>query len=167
MKDWINKQYQENITPEEKLKPLDFDFIDKSIIDLGCNIGLVSNYVFERGAKSYFGIDNNPDYVKYWDGKEGKFQLKNLNELKTLKADVIMAIGIFHHLSNIELVELISKIKAESIIIESPTQGQSKNYNVRTVEQYKQYLSEYKLTNRHDSGFITPPVKREIMVFEK
>lgn len=26
---------------------------------------------------------------------------------------------------------------------------------------------EYKLTQRHDSGFITPPVKREIMVFDK
>lgn len=167
MKDWINKQYQENISPEEKLAPLQFDFKDKSVIDLGCNIGLVSDYVFKRGASDYYGIDNNTDYEKYWEGKKGVFALTDLKDRKWFIADVIMAIGIFHHLTDKELIETISKIKAETIIIESPTQGQSKNYNIRSVEQYQEYLPEYKLTQRHDSGFKTPPVKREIMVFQR
>ena len=46
--------YQDKVsTLEKKLKDFDFDWTEKSVLELGCNIGKLGLLVKERGARKY------------------------------------------------------------------------------------------------------------------
>ncbi len=165
---WKNNHYQDNIFPEKKLKNLKIDLTDKSVIDLGCNIGRMYDYCIKRNAILYIGIDSDEKYIKEAIKRYSSenFILKDLTTIDTLKADVIFALGILHHLTDKQLSEL--NLKCETLIIEAPIgDDMRKEYNVRTIENYQSLLPEFKLKKVLDSGFITPPVKRKILIFEK
>ena len=56
--------YQDKVsTPEKKLKDFDFDWTEKSVLELGCNIGKLGLLVKERGARKYKGIDWDKDVI--------------------------------------------------------------------------------------------------------
>lgn len=165
---WKDNFYQDVITPKEKLKHLTIDLKGKSVIDLGCNIGEVKPYVMELGASIYMGYDANKDFIHEASKRHGNsFKHTDILKQKLFKADVVFALGLFHHLSDSELTHLISKIDCEMLIVESPIFGERKEYNVRSVENYQELLKPYKLINEIESGFKTPPVLRKILILEK
>lgn len=165
---WKGSFYQDVITPKEKLKHLSIDLKGKSVIDLGCNIGEVKPYVMELGASIYMGYDANKDFIGEAIKRHGNsFKHTDILKQKLFKADVVFALGLFHHLSDSELTHLISKIDCEMLIAESPILGERKEYNVRSIESYKSLLKPYKLINEVESGFKTPPVLRKILIFER
>ena len=57
--------YQDKVSPmEKKLKSFKFDWKDKSVLELGCNVGKLGLYVNERGAKKYKGVDYDSNMIK-------------------------------------------------------------------------------------------------------
>lgn len=169
---WKDNFYQEVITPEEKLKHLDFNFKGKSVIDLGCNIGAVSRYVIGRRALNYMGCDNHIKYIneaniRFANNKNIVFVCSDILKPKSFEADVVFALGLLHHLKDSDIEILSKKIKCDTLIVEVPTSGDSK-LNIRSTAEYEKLLSSFgKLTKVLPSGFVTPPVKREILIFEK
>lgn len=165
---WKDNFYQDVITPKEKLKHLSIDLKGKSVIDLGCNIGGLKPYVMELGASIYMGYDANKDFIDEAIKRHGNsFKRTDILKQKLFKADIVFALGLFHHLSDSELTHLISKIDCEMLIVESPIIGQRKEYNVRSIEDYEKLLYPYYLTDTIASGFKTPPVLRKILIFER
>lgn len=165
---WKDNFYQDIITPKEKLNHLSIDFKDKSVIDLGCNIGEVKPYVMDLGASIYMGYDSNKDFITEAIKRNGNsFKHTDILKQKLFKSDVVFALGLFHHLSDSEVKQLISNIDCDTLIVESPIFGERKEYNVRGVENYKALLKPYKLINEVESGFKTPPVLRKILIFER
>ena len=165
---WKDNFYQDVISPKEKLKHLSIDLKGKSVIDLGCNIGEVKPYVMGLGASIYMGYDANEDFINEAIKRHGNsFKHTDILKQKVFKADVVLALGLFHHLNVAEIIQLISKIDCETLIVESPILGERKEYNVRSVENYQALLRPYKLIDEIESGFKTPPVIRKILLFEK
>lgn len=165
---WKDNFYQDVITPKEKLKHLSIDLKGKSVIDLGCNIGEVKPYVMNLGASIYMGYDANKDFIDEAIKRHGNsFKHTDILKQKLFKADIVFALGLFHHLSDNEVKQLISKIDCEMLIAESPILGERKEYNVRSVNNYKTLLKPYKIINEIESGFKTPPVLRKILIFKR
>lgn len=165
---WKDNFYQDVITPKEKLKHLSIDLKGKSVIDLGCNVGEVKPYVKDLGAYFYMGYDANKDFIDEAIKRHGNsFKHTDILKQKLFKSDIVFALGLFHHLSDNEVKQLISKIECDTLVVESPIIGQRKEYNVRSIEDYEKLLKPYKLTNEIESGFKTPPVLRKILIFER
>ena len=165
---WKDNFYQDVITPAEKLKHLSIDLKDKSVIDLGCNIGEVKPYVMGLGAYMYTGYDSYKEFITEAIKRHGNdFMCIDILKAYNFKADIVFALGLFHHLSDNEIKQLISKIECQTLIVESPILGERKEYNVRSFEQYQKLLKPYQLVDKVESGFITPPVIRKILIFQK
>lgn len=173
--DWKNRFYQDNISCEEKLKHLVVDLKDKSVIDLGCNIGKMHKYCLDRDAKSYLGYDYNQLLINEAIGRNGNsykntrnvFKCVDLLKIESLKADVVFALGIFHHFNYNDLIRLLSEINCKTLIIEVPVKGKSNDYFVRSEKDYCNMLMfGYELKESFQSGFKTPPIERRILLFK-
>lgn len=165
---WKDNFYQDVITPKEKLKHLTINLKYKSVIDLGCNIGEVKPYVMDLGAYFYMGYDANKGFIDEAIKRHGNsFKHDDILKQKLFEAHVVFALGLFHHLSDSEVKQLVSNIDCDMLVVESPIIGQRKEYNVRSIEDYEKLLKPYKLTNEIESGFKTPPVLRKILIFER
>src|SRR5690606_32185099 len=55
--------YQDMFPPAQKLKHMIFNFEGKSVVEIGCNIGMFGEYVLNRGAKDYTGFDHKEEYI--------------------------------------------------------------------------------------------------------
>src|SRR5690606_29440507 len=152
----------------EKLRHLLIHPKGKSVIDLGCNIGEVYTYVKQYGALKYKGYDSNKEFIAEAIKRHGdNFECCDILNIKEFKADIVFALGLFHHLNDAEIKQLVLKIECETLIVESPVLGERKEYNVRSIEQYQKLLKPYQLVDTVESGFKTPPVIRKILIFQK
>ena len=86
----------------EHLRPKHNDMI----IDIGCGTGNIVEYI---PTGRYLGLDNNPSYIETATARyssRGEFRVVHVREasLPELagKADLVMAIGILHHLDDHE-----------------------------------------------------------------
>jgi len=83
------------------------------ILDVGCG---VSSILDELPEVSYIGVDHNPDYIdraraRY--GNRAEFHLLDVNEtnLQTFgKFDTVLLLGVLHHLSDVEVTQLMASI---------------------------------------------------------
>lgn len=79
------------------------------ILDLGCGTGDILRRI---PSNFYIGIDINSEYIraarlKY--GHRAQFESKRIGELSTIKPscfDVVLAIGVIHHLEDQEALQL-------------------------------------------------------------
>lgn len=136
--------YQDKVTsPKEKLKYLNFNWEDKSVVELGCNIGKLGVYVLEQGAKSYKGYDIDKNMIEVgrerygidieqMDIKQGEFE-----------ADVVVAMALFHHLKEPDLTKVLGSIKSEELIFEVPTGSNDVGlYQIRDVSYYQELVEQ-------------------------
>lgn len=153
--------YQDRYPVDSKLDSIDYDWKGKKVLDLGCNIGMVSDYVLQRGAVDYRGVDLNEEYIQEAKSRHpdiaDKFSIKGAEEMsKGFTPDVVVALGLFHHLSN-RTVESIIKAWQGDLIFECPTgEKEYSEYRVRTKEWYMDLVKDWDVVV-HKSGMPLDP----------
>lgn len=88
------------------------------ILDVGCG---VSSILDELPEVSYIGVDHNPDYIdkaraRY--GNRAEFHLLDVNDTNLQifgKFDTVLLLGVLHHLSDVEVKQLMASI---SLVLE-------------------------------------------------
>lgn len=114
--------YQDELTPEKKLKNLSFDWKGKSVLDLGCNIGMLGVYVLEKGASDYVGVEYSQKFID--EGKERnpklKLYLADVLEYSKYRSDVTVALAIFQHLEEDKIEKVLKDSESKEYIIEVP-----------------------------------------------
>jgi len=135
--------YQDNITsPQGKLKNLEYNWAGKDVLELGCNIGKLGVMVCDEGANSYMGIDIDKKMIEI--GKE-RYKLKlYAGDVETyeLKADVIVAMALFHHFNDKKLKKVLKQMECEELIFEVPVGEPSQRYHCREREWYMELIRE-------------------------
>lgn len=130
--------YQDGIKVENKLRDIKFDWKDKSVLDLGCNIGLLGNYVTERGAKDYTGVDRREGYIIEGRGRNPDFKLEigDLVDYVDYPCDVLVILAILHHLEDKHVDLLLSSTPAKEMVCEIPC-GKEKVDKVQLEDRIK------------------------------
>ncbi len=93
------------------------------ILDLGCGPAGIVSHLAPLGI-SYEGVDGNGDYIQHAeqhaksrDGKNSQFHFWTANvedacaRIEPDRYDIIMAFSLFHHLNNVQIVELLKSAK--------------------------------------------------------
>lgn len=147
--------YQDTYPVENKLERVDYSWEKKLVLDIGCNIGGVGKYVFERGCSGYLGVDLNEEFIAEARRRYGyRYKVKDALEAVREEAgtfNVLIALGILHHLSDATVKKIFS-LWNKDIIFEVPTgEIKYKEYKVRTKEWYKDLLN-YKTVEILESG---------------
>jgi hypothetical protein len=137
--------YQDKVSPpEKKLKYFEFDWKDKSVLELGANVGKLGLYVLGRGASKYKGIDWDKDVIAL--GKERynlDLEAKNVLTWKDFDYDVTIAMALFHHFKDNQLEKLLSKINSKELIFEVPVGTNDVGlYQTRTEDEYENMINK-------------------------
>lgn len=162
------KFYQDYVYLEEKLKNLEFDWRGKSVVDVGCNVGELYEYVKQRGARSYFGLDKREAEIQEAKRRypEAKFYVGNILDYDNLVCDVMVFLAVFHHLSNKEeIIKVLKSLSCSELVVETPVKEsqnpldkhrkETANHLELREEEYRGLLETYfgKIVNRVESGF--------------
>lgn len=147
------------------------------ILDIGCGLGDSLDYI---NNPVYYGYDISKKYIDYAKKKyktKGKFLRRNFTqkEIKNLpKFDYILLLGILHHLTNsqiIDLFKLIKKVlkKKGKIITLDPIYEDKQNFfkkflisydrgkNIKTKKKYIKlvgYYFKYIKTKIYNQSFV-------------
>jgi SAM-dependent methyltransferase len=94
----------------EGLRPLLDEVKGKSVLDLGCAEGLITNAVIWRGAVRAVGLDNNTQFIEMTartglDPYVAQFELVDVNHctddmVERYASDIVLALAIFHKLKD-------------------------------------------------------------------
>lgn len=128
----------------EKIK-LKFDAIkeevnfwkNKTVLDIGCNEGLLYPLLKNCGIKEYIGIDTSTEYINdaiiSFPGVD--FRLVDLREYNS-NADIGISLSTLHIFDNIEFEKILEKYskQCKTFIFEVPVKGSSPIYHTRTEE---------------------------------
>lgn len=129
--------YQDNVTePRVKLKGLKYEWAGKDVLELGCNVGKLGVMVCELGANSYTGVDIDRNVVEV--GRE-RYKLKLYAgdvEGYELKADVVVAMALFHHFDEEKLKRILKRMECDELIFEVPVGEPSEKYHCRERKWY-------------------------------
>ena len=102
----------------------------KKILEVGCGAGFSVNYLKGKFV-NYTGLDYSENLIKYaikYNSTTGvKFECLNINDFKTeLKFDVVLMIGVLHHMPNPEnVIKSLSRILTPGgiIVVNEPQAG--------------------------------------------
>ena len=173
--------YQDSLKIEDKLKDIDFDWKGKSVLDMGCNMGLLEGYVMERGAKDYLGMDTSEVYIN--EGKkrnpEANIVKGNLKEYITKETDVLVLLSILHHIEEEDVDKVLEQTTAKEIICKIPT-GKKKYIKdmfgeriklriIRSKKWYKDKFEEYGFDLKYEGESIVhgKDFRRTMFVFKR
>lgn len=167
--------YQDRYPVETKMHIVNYNWSYKRILDLGCNIGMLGNYVINQDAERYIGIDLNPKYITEAKRRNPELEFYIMDALEAVKKykndiDTLVALGLFHHLPDDTVIEILNQWKGD-LIFEVPTGNKPYHeYTVRTCQWYKDLLKNYSKIVIVDSGMNldpTYPFDRKMFVCEK
>ena len=167
--------YQDRVSiPEKKLKHFEFDWSNKSVLELGANVGKMGNYVLEKGASKYKGLELDKKMVEIGTGRYG-LDLECMDVLKkrswkTLSGgtdwDITIAMALFHHFTDKELERLFSIINSKVFIFEVPT-GTTKTdlYYIRLEQSYAEMVKKCygKVVEIVNSGATNDPYNKRVV----
>lgn len=163
--------YQDNVSlPEVKLKNFNFDWKDKSVIELGCNVGKLGIYVLEAGASSYKGFELDKQMVKIGTVRYGLDLVATdvINYKGKFEADVVIAMALFHHFGDEALEKVLSKINSKELVFEIPVGTNDVGlYNVRTKGGYAEVVEKLygKVVEIVDSGATNDPYNKRVVFY--
>jgi cyclopropane fatty-acyl-phospholipid synthase-like methyltransferase len=161
------------------------------ILEIGCGTGSLLNFIDKDLNVEYCGYDLNPQYIDFAQktyGDRGRFYCAN-----TLDAnmpadyfDMVLAIGIFHHLNEQESVKLVESawksLRARGILftadpVLTTTQSRLERYlisrdrgqNVRTEAEYNKLVRArfVNIESRIVTGLLNIPWTVNIITGEK
>ena len=147
------------------------------ILDIGCGLGDSLDYI---NNPVYYGYDISKRYISHAKKKyktKGKFVCRNFtkNEIKKLpKFDYTLLIGILHHLTNKQIINLLKLIKIVlkkdgKIITLDPIYKDKQNFfakflisndrgkNIKTKKKYLELVGDlfkYKKCKTYNQSFI-------------
>jgi cyclopropane fatty-acyl-phospholipid synthase-like methyltransferase len=135
-----------------------------SLLDIGCGPGSIIKYL--PSSVKYFGIDSNPKYIVFAEKKfltPYQFACININDSNSLlhlpKFDIVLALGILHHLSDAE----------SSKLLEFASQAMGNSGRLITLDgcytSNQSKISKYLL--KHDRGQNVRTEKEYISLAEK
>lgn len=103
------------------------DFLNKSVLDIGCNMGYFLFDILDAGAKKVTGYEGKPLCGEFLDraiellNEKNRFEFYNtyfnFNEMKE-KYDVVLLLNVLHHLGDDYGDKTLSMEKAKHNIIE-------------------------------------------------
>lgn len=102
----IHREDEANLLSYLSLKP--DDFVGKDVIDVGCGNGRFSYYAHKWGARSVLALDASAEVVEVaqrnLEGLKGVqvIQANILSAVWERVADIVMCIGVLHHLEEPE-----------------------------------------------------------------
>jgi SAM-dependent methyltransferase len=134
--DWVLedcKYYDSDITRYQHTIGNQLEFIKgKRILDIGCNVGILSLLCLHNGATHVTGIDVRDKELEVsrelcsFAGYENfDFQFLNIYDLDKLKelcdnVDTVLLSGVFYHINNhVQLIETIANSSSKHLIVES------------------------------------------------
>lgn len=133
-----------------------------SILEIGCGTGTILEHIDEALGVRYCGYDENPmyiDFAKKKYGDRGHFFCARVSDasIATDSFDIVLALGILHHLSEHESLKLIESawdsLKPGGFLfsadpvwtntqsrLEKFLMSKDRGQNIRTEEEYKQLV---------------------------
>lgn len=159
--------YQDEVTlPKDKLKNLDFDWKGKSVVELGANIGKLGVYALEQGAKSYKGYEIDSNMVQVGIERYS-LDLEQMDITKgEFEGDVVVAMALFHHLKEKDLIRVMESIHSKELVFEVPAGSNDVGiYQIRNIDFYKKLVqSKYgKVLQIVDSGATNDPYNPRVI----
>lgn len=163
---WIYKNFQITIKKREADPWFAREIIraqpDTRILDIGCG---PANILSHLSNVAYLGIDNNQKYIvsaKKRFGERGEFQLMDiadLNLLSSKKFDIVLILGVLHHLNDLEVLAMLEHAAAAlkpsgRIVTADPAFDDAQNLiaralvkldrgrHVRSASQYRALLAQ-------------------------
>jgi len=158
--------YQDVFTPGRKLRHLTLDWTGARVVDLGCNLGALGDYVLARGAASYVGVEADAGWAE-----EGRRRFPHL-DIRTGTAgdadtdcDILCCLGLFHHVPDAGVSRILSRTTARVVVCEQPMGEPFGVYRMRSEAWYRARLTKAGFTSieRVEYGF-GYPVDRAILV---
>lgn len=116
----------------ELLRFLEDNYQSKFILDLGCGIGGILNFLKQRGCKNILGVDNSVEQVeicrKFVTDKVVKADLFDFLSSNSKKYDIIIMLDILEHIHKNRVVELLQLVYKTlningKLIIRTPNMG--------------------------------------------
>jgi len=158
----------------------------KSLIDLGCGVGIKLKHFFEHSTIEITGIDSEStakycgrtySFGRFYGCNLSNPELNNLPEIQNKTFDLILCSDVIEHLDDPDLLlEFIKKISHSQtqIILSTPerdyTRGRKNNYSVNKFHvrewncfEFRSYIenSGFKILNH----VTVPPIKPYISLF--
>lgn len=160
--------YQDKVSPtEKKLKNFEFDWTDKTVLELGANIGKLGVYVLEKGAKNYKGIELDKEMVEIGiDRYDLDLVAMDVSEWEDFDYDVTVAMALFHHFPDEKLEKLASVINSKVLIFEVPVGTNDIGiYKCRTQEDYTDIVEKHygEVIGVVDSGATNDPYNKRVI----
>lgn len=124
--------YQKQWFVDEKWKRLNIDVKDKSVLDIGCNMGKMGVKCKENGCRIYRGVDNNWRYLEDCVNAGIDFKdlsigdINNIRNIGTYKYDIILLLAVFHYVDEDKrdsFIKFMSEITNEMLVLESPVEN--------------------------------------------
>ena len=159
--------YQDMFPPAQKLKHMIFNFEGKSVVEIGCNIGMFGEYVLNRGAKDYIGFDHKEEYIAEGKSRNPK---ANIHVMKGQdvhsNSDVFCALGVFHHMEGDSIANVLKNNTSEYLIFENPVGNKPfEPYKVRPKQWYFDLIQPMSV-EEYEYGF-NYPIERKIFVCKR
>jgi SAM-dependent methyltransferase len=139
---------------------LEFDFRGKTVLDIGCNLGLFSLLAAKRGASRVLGIDVTPEFIvksqyakkvflenapeSSRDRFDIEFQHAGFMDLRDAhRSDVVLCYEVLHWLTAQGVpisvsIEKLRKLTGSDLFLETPWDAQE-----RSLEQYNVSADDY------------------------
>jgi 2-polyprenyl-3-methyl-5-hydroxy-6-metoxy-1,4-benzoquinol methylase len=146
----------------ELKKILEMDISKKRIVDLGCGIGGLMNYLIERGAKNICGVDCSIEQLdickKYITNDLYCEDVFDFLE-REMQFDLIFAFDIVEHIKKEKIIQFIERCynrlsEGGKIIIRTPNIG----------NLFGPYIRYNDFT--HEIGFTEQSIKQVLMQFD-
>jgi 2-polyprenyl-3-methyl-5-hydroxy-6-metoxy-1,4-benzoquinol methylase len=161
LKAWYNKT---KIAYEYELgRFLGENYEDKSVLDIGCGIGGVLNFLNNKGCTDIFGVDYSEAQVevcqKYVTDKIMKADIFDFLKSNSKKYDIIIMLDVLEHFQKNKITELLRLVydslsPTGKVVIRTPNMGS-------IIASYVRYLDF-----THDIGFTSESLSQVLSEVE-
>lgn len=165
LKKSISEWYQNVIVAYNyELKPYIKQIEGKSVLEIGCGIGGLLNYLKEIGHKTYFGVDQSEEQIdlckKYVTDRVVKMEASEFLMNNKIKYDFIIMFDLIEHIKKEKIVPLLKLVLKTltsngKVLIRTPNMGSLISNHSRYIDiTHEVGFTEESLSQvLHEAGF--------------